>query len=63
VEKTVVGPEKKARPEPADHVSVPPGHFVTPEHRTDLERFLAEVKSRVEHRQRRDEPRAPWRRT
>ena len=47
----MVGPDKEPRPEPAAHAPAVPGHFVFAEHRTDLERFLDEVKSLVEHRQ------------
>ena len=47
----MVGPDKKPRPEPAEQAPALPGHFVSPEHRSDLERFLGEVKSLVQHRQ------------
>src|SRR5438309_12109747 len=58
VGKTVVGPDKKPRPEPTEKAPALPGHFVSPEHRTDLQRFLDEVKSLVERRRSgRDEPR------
>ena len=61
VGKTVIGPDKEPRPELAEQAPALPGHFVTPEHRTDLQRFLEEVKSLVEHRQGgREEPHGPW---
>jgi len=51
VGRKVVGPDEDRRPEQVAQAPAVPGHFVSAEHRTDLERFLDEVKSLVEHRQ------------
>ena len=51
VGRKVVGPEQEPRPIEAEPAPAVPGHFVSAEHRTDLQRFLDEVRSLVEHRQ------------
>jgi hypothetical protein len=46
----MVGPDEEPRAERAEQAPALPGHFVSAAHRTDLARFLDEVRTLVEHR-------------